>query len=168
MNRVLFETSYMNVEGFKYIIFIFCVILFLYFICFRGLVKIHRRITMKGQKAGILILLEKVVLFFIVIFIIGMIGEYCDVVVKYKTGNYVEIEGVVEDYSFVPGREGTTFTVDGVEFHCPSSDWGYHPTNEDNGAIKDGEYLKIRYIDDEVQGNVIVYIEQLRQEEEKH
>ena len=123
---------------------------------------------MKGQKAGILILLEKVVLFLIVIFIIGMIGEYCDVVVKYKTGNYVEIEGVVEDYSFVPGRERTTFTVDGVEFHCPSSDWGYHPTNEDNRAIKDGEYLKIRYIDDEIQGNVIVYIEQLRQEEEIH
>ena len=97
-----------------------------------------------------------------------MIGEYCDVVVKYKTGNYVEIEGVVEDYSFVPGREGTTFTVDGVEFHCPSSDWGYHPTNEDNRAIKDGEYLKIRYIDDEVQGNVIVYIEQRSQEEEIH
>ena len=168
MNRVLFETGYMNVEGFKYIIFIVCVILFLYCVCFRGLIKVHRRIAMNGQSAGILILLEKVVLLFIVIFIIGMIGEYYDVVVKYKTGHYIEIEGVVEDYSFTPGREGTTFTVGGVEFCCPSSDWGYHPTNEDNRAIKDGQYLKIRYIEDEVQKHVIVYIEQLSQEEEIH
>lgn len=169
MNRVLFETGYMNVEGFKHIIFVVCMILFLYCLCFRGLIKVHRkRIIVKGQKSGILSILEKVVLFFIAILIIGMIGEYFDVVVKYKTGHYIEIEGVVEDYSFASGRMGTTFTVDGVEFHCPSSDWGYHPTNEDNRAIKDGQYLKIRYIDDEVQGNVIVYIEQLRQGEEIH
>ena len=30
MNRVLFETSYMNVEGFKHIIFAVCVIAFFY------------------------------------------------------------------------------------------------------------------------------------------
>lgn len=168
MNSVLFETSYITVEGFKHIIYIVCLIAFLYCLCFRGMIKIHRKRVMNGKKSGILSILEKIVLLFIIALIIGMIGEYSDVVVKYKSGRYIEIEGVVENYSFVSGREGTTFTVDGVEFHCPSSDWGYQPTDDDNKSIKDGQYLKIRYIDDEVQGNVIVYIEQLRQEEEAH
>ena len=163
MNRVLYETGYMNVEGFKRIFLGVCVIAFLYVLCLRGLIKVHRkRIIVKGQRSGILSILEKIVLLYIVLLIIGMIGEYFDIVVKYKTGHYIEIEGVVEDYSFVPGREGKIFMVDGVEFHCPSRGWGYHPANEDNIVIKDGQYLKIRYIDDEVQGNVIVYIEQLR------
>ena len=162
MNRVLFETSYMSLPGFELILTVFFISLFLY-LCLRGLIKVHRRLIMKGIRAGILSFLERAVLFIIIVFIVSVVWDYFDIVVKYKTGHYNEIEGVVEDYSFVPGREGTTFTVGGVEFCCPSSDWGYFPKNENNRVIKEnGQHLKIRYIPDETNGNVIVYIEQLR------
>ncbi|MDE7339643.1 MAG: hypothetical protein K2N80_03655 [Lachnospiraceae bacterium] len=113
-------------------------------------------------------ILEKAVLFFIVIYIAAVIDEYIHTVVYYKAGYYFEIEGVVENYSSVPGRNGTTFTVDGVEFHCPDNSWGYYPTNENSKVIKEnGQYLKIRYIPHDIQGNVIVYIEQMIPEDEE-
>lgn len=164
MNRVLFETSYMSLPGFELILTVFFISLFLY-LCFRGLIKVDIRMRMRGKRSGILNILEKAVLFIIIVFIVSVVWDYFDIVVKYKTGHYVEIEGVVEDYSFVPGREGTIFTVDGVEFCCPSSGWGYFPTNESNRVIKgSGQHVKIKYIPDETNGNVIVYIEQLKED----
>ena len=161
MNRVLFETNYMNPSGFKYIVIAFCIILFLY-LCLKVIVRVDKKMQIKGKKIGILKIMEKIVLFIIIIGIVTEIEEYFDIVVRYKTGHYIEVEGAVENYSFVPGRMGTSFTIDGVDFYCPSSSWGYEPTNESNKVIKEnGQYLKIRYITDEIQGNVIVYIEQL-------
>lgn len=167
MNRVLFETSYMNLSGFKFIIASVCMLLFFY-LCFMGLIKVDRRIRIKGKRIGVLRIIEKVVLFFIIIYIVAVIEEYVSTVVRYKTGHYIEIEGVVENYSFIPGRKGTIFTVDGVEFRCPDNSWGYYPTNESNIVIKEnGQHLKIRYIFNEINnGNVIVYIEQLIPEDD--
>ena len=37
-----------------------------------------------------------------------------------------------------------------MEFCCPSSAWGYFPTNENNRVIKgSGQHIKIKYIPDE-------------------
>lgn len=166
MDRVLFETDYMSLSGFKFIIFSIFTVLFLY-LCLKGLIKVDRRLRMKGKRAGVLRILEKAVLFFIVIYLAAMIDEYIHTVVYYKTGHYFEIEGIVENYSSVPGGNGTTFTVDGVEFRCSDNSWGYYPTNEQNKVIKEnGQYLKIRYIPHDIQGNVIVYIEQMIPEED--
>lgn len=170
-NRVLFETSYMNLIGFLIIIYTICKVLLLYFIGIKGLKKLDERIRIKGRRLGIFWHLEIVILFFMIIFIVIEGEEYINIVVQYKLGHYDEIEGFVENYSFEPDKDwnGTVFTVDGVEFHYPNSVWGYDPMDQDSSVIKEnGQHLRIRYITDEVIGNVIVYIEQLRQEEEIH
>ncbi len=69
MDKVLFETSYMNPSGFKFIIASVCMLLFFY-LCFMGLIKVDRRIRIKGKRIGVLRVIEKVVLFFIIIYII--------------------------------------------------------------------------------------------------
>ena len=167
MDKVLFETSYMNPSGFKFIIASVCMLLFFY-LCFMGLIKVDRRIRIKGKRIGVLRVIEKVVLFFIIIYIVAVVEEYVSTVVRYKTGHYIEIEGVVENYSFIPGRKGTIFTIDDVEFQCPSSSWGYKPTNENSNKVikENGQYLRIRYVSNEIYGNVIVYIEQLISEDD--
>ena len=167
MNRVLFETNYMNPSGFLSISVSICMVL-LFYLCLRGLIEIDKRVRRRGKKIKVLKIFEKAILFFIIIFIVAVIEEYVGIVVQYKTGHYIEIEGVVENYSFIPGRKGTIFTVDGVEFRCPDNSWGYYPTNESNIVIKEnGQHLKIRYIFNEINnGNVIVYIEQLISEDD--
>ena len=167
MDKVLFETSYMNPSGFKFIIASVCMLLFFY-LCFMGLIKVDRRIRIKGKRIGVLRVIEKVVLFFIIIYIVAVVEEYVSTVVRYKTGHYIEIEGVVENYSYTPGRKGTIFTIDDVEFQCPSSSWGYKPTNENSNKVikENGQYLRIRYVSNEIYGNVIVYIEQLISEDD--
>lgn len=164
MNRVLYETGYMSLSGFEFVIAAFVMALFLY-LCLKGLIKVHRRLIMKGKRSGVLSILERAVMFIMIMVIVAVFWEYFNIVIKYKIGHYIEIEGVVENYSFAPGRQGTTFIVDGVEFCCPSSDWGYFPKSENNRVIKEnGQHLRIRYIVGETYGNVIVYIEQLKEE----
>ncbi len=163
MNRVLYEAGYMDPQGLKFLIFSIFVVLFLYFVCFRGLVKIERKIRIRGRKIGVLKILGAVVLFITVIYIDAVVEEYI-VVLKYKTGHYTEIEGIVEDYSYVDEEKKIIFTVDGVEFRCPNNPWGYYPKNESQNVIKgNGQHLRIRYIFYDVDGNVILYIEQLEQ-----
>ncbi len=169
MNRVLYEAGYMDPQGLKFLIFSVFVVLFLYFVCFKGLVKIERKIRIRGRKIivwvllGVLNILEAVVLFMAVIYVDALVGEYI-VVLKYKTGHYTEIEGIVEDYSYVDEEKKIIFTVDGVEFRCPNNPWGYYPKNESQNVIKgNGQHLRIRYIFYDVDGNVILYIEQLEQ-----
>lgn len=63
MNRVLFETDYMSLSGVKFTIFSILTVLFFY-LCFKGLIKIDRRLRIKGKRIGVLRILEKAVLFF--------------------------------------------------------------------------------------------------------
>jgi hypothetical protein len=167
MNRVLFETNYMNPSGFLSISVSICMVL-LFYLCLRGLIEIDKRVRRRGKKIKVLKIFEKAILFFIIIFIVAVIEEYVGIVVQYKTGHYIEIEGVVENYSYTPGRKGTIFTIDDVEFQCPSSSWGYKPTNENSNKVikENGQYLRIRYVSNEIYGNVIVYIEQLISEDD--
>ncbi len=166
MNRVLYEAGYMDPQGLKFLIFSVFVVLFLYFVCFKGLVKIERKIRIRGRKIGVLKILGAIVLFITVVYIDAVVEEYI-VVLKYKMGHYTEIEGIVEDYSYVDEEKKIIFTVDGVEFRCPNNPWGYYPKNESQNVIKgNGQHLRIRYIFYDVDGNVILYIEQLTSEKE--
>lgn len=98
-----------------------------------------------------------------VIGLVSLIKEYKDVVITYKNGNYVEIEGTVENYSTVKD-DIEYFTVDGVDFRCSEGEvFGYAKLKK-NKIIISGRHLRIRYIPLKHE-NVIVYIEQMMPEE---
>ena len=166
MNRVLFEVSYIgNIYGLAHIVFGFGIFLFLYF-SIRGIARTEDKRVQGRELARVL---EKVVLVIIVGYIIFLIKGYMDIVVQYKNGHYIEIEGVTEDYSSNLGNERgpvETFTLDGVYFKCSDgATWGYCPPRKNGSVIRgNGRHLKIRYIPRKNE-NVIVYIEQLIPEE---
>ena len=162
MNRVLFEVSYIgNIYGLAHIVLGFGIFLFLYFDL--------KRIKNDGQERDreIARVAEKVVIVIIVGYIISLIKGYMDIVVQYKNGHYIEIEGVTEDYVSNLGRGPVeTFTLDGVYFECSDkATWGYCPPRKNGSVIRgNGRHLRIRYIPRKNE-NVIVYIEQLIPEE---
>ena len=97
--------------------------------------------------------------------VLSWINDYKNIVIPYKNGNYVEIEGTVENYSVSLRENVEYFTVDGVRFECSygSPMWGYQKQRK-NEIIISGRHLKIRYIPFRHE-NVIVYIEQMVPEE---
>lgn len=144
MNKILFETSYIgNTYEILYIILFFFIS---FFLCFRL------------KKAVVTV----IIIGLMMIYTIYLINSYIDVVIAYKNGDYVEIEGRVEDY--YKSLRGTSeyFTIDGVEFECSSGDsvWGYYKQGNNNRVITEGRLLRIRYISNR-RGNTIVYIEQM-------
>lgn len=165
MNRVLFEVSHIgSLYGCFNIILAFCIDFFLYF-RFREIARTDKR--KQGRKlAGVI---TKVVIVFMVVYVIIFLKGYIDIVVQYRNGHYIEIEGVIEDYSSNLGnRRGKveSFTLDGVRFECSDGPtWGYCPNRMNGGVIRgNGQHLRIRYIP-RGRENVIVYIEQLLPEE---
>lgn len=83
----------------------------------------------------------------------------------YESGQYEIVEGYVENFKPMPyeGHSNESFEINGVEFSY--SDYeitsGYHNAKSHGGVIEgNGQYLKIGYVQN-VQGNTIVYIEQL-------
>ena len=94
-----------------------------------------------------------------------MLNTYKDVVIAYKKGDYVEIEGRVEDYRKSLRGTSEYFTIDGVEFECSSGDsvWGYYKQGN-NRFITEGRLLRVRYIPNR-RGNTIVYIERMMPED---
>lgn len=84
---------------------------------------------------------------------------------SYESGQYEVVEGYVENFKPMPyeGHSNESFEINGVEFSY--SDYeitsGYHNAKSHGGVIEgNGQYLKIGYVHN-VQGNTIVYIEQL-------
>lgn len=147
MNKVLFETSYIgNVYEVLYIILFFSISLFL---CFRL------------KKAVVTVFIIGLMM----IYTIYMLNTYKDVVIAYKKGDYVEIEGRVEDYRKSLRGTSEYFTIDGVEFECSSGDsvWGYYKQGN-NRFITEGRLLRVRYIPNR-RGNTIVYIERMMPED---
>lgn len=162
MDRVLFETSYIgSVVGILHIIFVFGLFFFSYFQLKKIADTDERERDRKMTKRMI-----KAAKAFIAIYAIILVKDYIDVVVQYKIGNYMEIEGAVYSYSFTPDKRGPIehFWVEGKRFECPESSWGYYPTANNKAVVGNGQHLRIRYIPDE-HGNVIVYIEQMMPEE---
>ena len=95
----------------------------------------------------------------LLILVLGMILGYNNVILRYKRGEYREVEGIVEDYR---DSKVDRFTVNGVEFEISeyNATWGYSYWHNENVVEGDGQHLKIRYLPP----NRIVYIEEIADE----
>lgn len=159
MHRVLFEVNYIgSIHGFVNIIVAFGICLLLYFRA-----KTEAKTGRTELERNMLRISAGIALFVAILFIIITIKRYADIILQYKNGHYVEIEGVVEDYILNRARGPVeTFTVDGVKFVCSDgASWGYRPNRNGGNAITgNGQYVRIRYIPGK-QENTIVYIAQL-------
>ena len=163
MNRVLYEVGDIwNLYGLPMIILEICI-----FICTFILPLLKGVAIEKTDRRKIGIGPPNIFTFVTVIGLIISIKGYAGTVIQYKHGDYIEVEGVVEEYHFTSaGRFPVeTFTLDGVDFKCPDGVWGYRPSRENGGVVRgNGQHLRIRYIPDK-NGKVIVYIEQLMPKE---
>ena len=159
MHRVLFEIGYFgSVYGVFHIFCCLCMLLFLCF-CTTKIAKMDER----EESRVIAGAMTKVIIAFMMVYMLFLIKGYTAVVIPYKTGNYIQIEGIVKKYSNIKGTEH--FFINGVEFECSSGrPWGYFQHGGTSFLSGDGQYLRIRYIPGK-RGNTIVYIEQLLPEE---
>ena len=93
---------------------------------------------------------------------IAIIKRYNDVILRYKRGEYFEVEGIAEDYVKYPHQY--TFRVNGKEFQVydfTHIGWGYNYRALHEDVITgDGQHLRIRYIPP----SAIVYIEEIVEE----
>ncbi len=165
MGKVLYEVSYQ----FDFA----CLIPFVMLIA--GCCVLKSRIGKRkiyGKKHGdtSTFVLLGVYLFFVtavaVLTIVTGVQKYDQVIGAYKKGNYQTVEGFVENYETMPyeGHAQESFTINGVEFSY--SDYtvmqGYHNAASHGGVIThNGQYLKLRYVTNELNENIIVYIEEL-------
>ena len=124
-----------------------------------------------------------ITLAFVAIGIPNQVMEYNSTVGAYRRGEYQTVEGYVENFHPMRGESQTvegyaenfhpmpatgpdeeSFTIRGVRFFY--SDWvlsfGYHNARSLGGVITgDGQHLRIGYTEYGSLGNVIVYIEEL-------
>lgn len=163
MNRVVFEVSYIGNPYVLFRVILFHCIAFLIIFYSRGIVRKYKEGRGKKMARGNIRFAAVFTLVCTVIFIRG----YINTVVQYKSGRYIEIEGIVENYHLNARGTSEYFTVGGVLFTTPYiSSWGYCQTSNNGGVIRgNGQHLRIRYVPTE-DGKVIVYIEQLIPEEE--
>lgn len=163
MNRVLYEVSYIgNIQNWLGIILSISIIA----IVVHGIRKGSQ--TEKAKKITIAIIITMTI-FMLSLYAIAVAAGCAGALIPYKKGRYVEIEGVIQDYSPNFGHtRGTieSFTLDGVKFECSDGAiWGYCPNRENGGVITgNGQHLRIRYIPGKPR-NTIVYIEQMMPEE---
>lgn len=114
MNKVLFETAYMgDIRGIMLTVLGFGGLLLLYL-----KIKSDAKTEKREKEAAIFTVVAKGVFVMIAMGLVSLIKEYKDVVITYKNGNYVEIEGTVENYSTSLKDNIEYFTVDGVDFTC--------------------------------------------------
>ena len=165
MNRVLYEVnSIWNFYGLPLIILEICI-----FICSLILPLLKGVVIEKADRRKIGIGPPNIFMVVTVIALIISVKGYAGTVIQYKRGNYIEIEGVVEEYHFTStGRFPVeTFMLDGVDFKCPDGVWGYRPSWGNGGVVRgNGQHLRIRYISNKNE-KVIVYIEQVMPKEEE-
>lgn len=163
MNRVLFEVSYIgSLYGFFHVVLVFCGF------CFFLFYNIKRtKISKKEGERRIARVDTKVYVVILAVYIIVLIKGYVNTVIQYKAGNYIKVEGVVQNLHLNYRGTREYFTLDGVLFETSNiSSWGYCQTRENGGVIMgNGQHLRIRYVRS---GNekVIVYIEQMIPEED--
>lgn len=160
MNKVLFETAYMgDIRGIMLTVLGFGGLLLLYL-----KIKSDAKTEKREKEAAIFTVVAKGVFVMIAMGLVSLIKEYKDVVITYKNGNYVEIEGTVENYSTSLKDNIEYFTVDGVDFTCYEGEPFRYAKLKKNKIIISGRHLRIRYIPLKHE-NVIVYIEQMMPEE---
>ena len=97
------------------------------------------------------------------------INMYTRTVGAYKKGDYMVVEGYVEDFIPMPyhGKSEESFEINGVKFSYSDYmvQYGYHNSKSHGGVITgNGQRLKIGYVYyNEQYGNIIVYIEEIRE-----
>lgn len=104
--------------------------------------------------------------------VVEQVDQYNKIVVAYQQGDYLIVEGYVENFHPMPkeGHDTEEFDLNGVHFEY--SDYtvqqGYHNALSHGGVItSDGQHLRIGYIimesdtGNQMLENVIVYIEEL-------
>lgn len=162
MSRVLYEASYIGSPKGFFIIAIVVIGLILGLISLIYEIKREYRMnkTEESFTHKVNYIFASICAVFWVIFTLimftGTILGYSRVILRYKRGNYREVEGIVEDYS---GSKVYTFKVNGVEFEISghNATWGYSYWQGENVITGDGQQLKIRYIPPDT----IVYIEEI-------
>ena len=109
----------------------------------------------RGRNWSIVLLLFSLLLFLIQLISIPVfLGKYKDIAKRYQEGDYLIVEGYVENYHAEPrkGHSPEMFEVAGIKFQ--TSDYiyklGYNRTNNSHGVItgENNQYLKIYYIED--------------------
>lgn len=83
----------------------------------------------------------------------------------YHSGDYLIVEGIIEDYSLADEGEPNlpdSFRVNDVDFQVPGfvSAWGYPLKNADGGVLKNGMRVRIYYVPYKFE-NVIMKIVQV-------
>lgn len=160
MNRILYEVNFAgNIE--RWLVMIWGI----------GILVVGGAVQRKNGKIkeGDRIAITIVMIAVIAVNAIGVVVGWVGTLIPYKSGHYVEIEGVVQDYhSNLGSTRGTieSFTLDGVKFECSDGNiWGYAPNRKNGGVIfGNGQHLRIRYLPKSSE-NTIVYIEQMMPEE---
>lgn len=84
---------------------------------------------------------------------------------KYVAGDYLTVEGIIEDYTLAEEGEAQLpdrFYVDGVRFSVPGfvSGWGYPLKQVDGGVLENGKHVRIYYVPYKFE-NVIMKLEVL-------
>ena len=108
-----------------------------------------------------------IVAVFSVIIGITKINMYSRTVAAYKKGEYMVVEGYVENFIPMPyeGGPNESFELNGVKFSYSDyeAQYGYNNSKSHGGVITgNGQHLKIGYVYyNNMYGNIIVYIEAL-------
>ncbi|MBQ8780604.1 MAG: hypothetical protein IJZ72_02870 [Oscillospiraceae bacterium] len=93
----------------------------------------------------------------------AQISMYTEISDAYKNGDYLTVEGVVEN--FRTGQKKESFAINDVDFSYSDNNiiQGYHRMKQSGGVIKgDGQHLRVGYVYyNDTYGNIIVYIEEL-------
>ena len=104
--------------------------------------------------------------------LVEQVDQYRKIVLAYQKGDYMIIEGYVENFHPMPDQgHGTEhFELDGIRFEYSDATvmQGYHTSRPKGGVITgDGQHLRIGYIvmnsatGNKMLNNVIVYIAEL-------
>ena len=104
--------------------------------------------------------------------LVDQADQYNKIVAAYQDGNYLIVEGYVENFHPMPaeGHDSEEFDLNGVHFEYSdfTAQQGYHNARSRGGVITgDGQHLRIGYITmdsatgNQMLDNVIVYIEEL-------
>lgn len=100
----------------------------------------------------------------IVVCVVNYISSYTNIWKKYDSQETMVVEGIVENYEIIKGRDETdTFTVNDVVFNIPNyaSEYGYTLRQKDGSILEDGVMVRITYIEYKTE-NIIMKLEMLQ------
>lgn len=170
MSKVLYEASYEFEPALLIPLAIMAFIPVFYMII---MPQVRRKCGEKQLKDAVMLVRAFLLLAFVFVLMLSAVTfafrayMYSETVGAYRSGEYMTVEGYVENFDPMPhsGHKNETFEINGVKFSY--SDYnirpGYNNARSHGGVIRgDGQHLKIGYVYiNESYGNIIVYIEEL-------